>query len=75
VDSALRGQRGGHSGGGRVLPDERRSGLSAEAVGPADIEEYDRVYKKLINRITLSDVSSSFAMERIKHTIRVPIPD
>jgi Lrp/AsnC family transcriptional regulator len=41
----------------------------------ADIADYDRVYKKLINRITLSDVSSSFAMERIKHTTRVPIPD
>jgi Lrp/AsnC family transcriptional regulator len=41
----------------------------------ADIADYDRVYKKLINRITLSDVSSSFAMERIKYTTRVPIPE
>ena len=40
----------------------------------ADIADYDRVYKKLIAATTLSDVSSSFAMERIKHTTRVPIP-
>ena len=40
----------------------------------ADIADYDRVYKKLIAATTLSDVSSSFAMERIKHTTKVPIP-
>ena len=39
-----------------------------------DIDDYDRVYKKLIAATPLSDVSSSFAMERIKHTTRVPIP-
>jgi Lrp/AsnC family transcriptional regulator len=41
----------------------------------ADVADYDRVYEMLIERITLSDVSSSFAMERIKQTTRVPIPD
>ena len=39
-----------------------------------DIDDYDRVYKKLIAGTTLSDVSSSFAMERIKSTTCVPIP-
>lgn len=39
-----------------------------------DIDDYDRVYKKLIAGTSLSDVSSSFAMERIKHTTSVPLP-
>jgi len=39
----------------------------------ADIAGYDRVYKKLISRIELSDVSSSFAMEVIKRTTVVPL--
>ena len=38
------------------------------------VERVRQRLDKLINRITLSDVSSSFAMERIKHTTRVPIP-
>ena len=33
-----------------------------------DIEEYDRVYKRLIAVAELHDVSSSFAMERIRST-------
>jgi Lrp/AsnC family transcriptional regulator len=37
------------------------------------IEHYDRFYKKLISRIELSDVSSSFAMEQIKFTTRLPL--
>lgn len=38
-----------------------------------DIAGYDRVYKILISRIELSDVSSSFAMEVIKRTTVVPL--
>lgn len=38
-----------------------------------DIDDYDRVYKKLIKETPLSDVSSSFAMERIKYTTQVPV--
>ncbi len=38
-----------------------------------DIESYDRFYKKLIERISLSDVSSSFAMEQIKYTTALPL--
>lgn len=39
-----------------------------------DIAAYDRVYKKLIKSIRLSDVSSSFAMEEIKYTTELPLP-
>lgn len=39
-----------------------------------DIEDYDRVYKKLIAVAPLHDVSSSFAMERIKSTTALPMP-
>ena len=38
-----------------------------------DIEAYDRFYKRLIARIELSDVSSSFAMEQIKYTTALPL--
>jgi Lrp/AsnC family transcriptional regulator, cysteine-sensing transcriptional activator len=38
-----------------------------------DIEHYDRFYKKLIGRVSLSDVSSSFAMEQIKFTTALPL--
>ena len=38
-----------------------------------DIEHYDTFYKKLISRIELSDVSSSFAMEQIKFTTELPL--
>jgi Lrp/AsnC family transcriptional regulator len=39
----------------------------------ADIADYDRIYKKLIRGAALFDVSSSFAMERIKSTTELPI--
>ena len=39
-----------------------------------DINDYDRVYKKLIAVAPLQDVSSSFAMERIKSSTTLPIP-
>lgn len=38
-----------------------------------DIDSYDAVYKRLIKSAPLSDVSSSFAMEEIKHTTAVPV--
>jgi Lrp/AsnC family transcriptional regulator len=38
-----------------------------------DIAAYDRLYKKLIAKIELSDVSSSFAMEQIKSTTALPL--
>ncbi|MCW5723981.1 MAG: Lrp/AsnC family transcriptional regulator [Maricaulaceae bacterium] len=41
----------------------------------ADIAAYDAVYKRLIRSARLSDVSSAFAMEVIKHTTAVPLPE
>jgi Lrp/AsnC family transcriptional regulator len=38
-----------------------------------DIEHYDKFYKRLISRIELTDVSSSFAMEQIKFTTELPL--
>ncbi|MEZ5774636.1 MAG: Lrp/AsnC family transcriptional regulator [Hyphomicrobiaceae bacterium] len=38
-----------------------------------DIAAYDTFYKRLIARIELSDVSSSFAMEQIKFTTALPL--
>lgn len=38
-----------------------------------DIPAYDAFYKRLIARIDLSDVSSSFAMEQIKFTTELPL--
>ena len=40
----------------------------------ADIAAYDAFYKRLIERVPLSDVSSSFAMEEIKSTTALPLP-
>ena len=38
-----------------------------------DIAGYDAAYKRLIQSADLSDVSSSFAMERIKFTTALPL--
>lgn len=38
-----------------------------------DISGYDAVYKKLIKVVDLLDVSSSFAMEVVKHTTALPL--
>ena len=38
-----------------------------------DIAAYDGVYKRLIERVALADVSSSFAMEQIKFTTALPL--
>lgn len=42
-------------------------------IAVSSIAAYDRFYKKLIERIDLSNVSSSFAMEEIKCTTALPI--
>jgi len=39
----------------------------------ADIAGYDRLYKRLIARIALTDVASSFVMEKIKETTALPL--
>ncbi|WP_448955466.1 Lrp/AsnC family transcriptional regulator [Labrys neptuniae] len=38
-----------------------------------DIESYDSVYKKLISKVALTDVTSMFAMEELKSTTEVPL--
>ena len=38
-----------------------------------DIAAYDAVYKRLIERVSLFDVSSSFAMEELKYTTALPL--
>lgn len=43
-----------------------------KAVVP-DIDAYDALYKKLIARIELSDVTSMFAMEELKSTTELPL--
>ncbi|MEQ4693556.1 Lrp/AsnC family transcriptional regulator [Providencia manganoxydans] len=41
-----------------------------------DMKSYDLFYKKLVNGVHgLIDVTSSFAMEKIKYTTVLPIPD
>jgi Lrp/AsnC family transcriptional regulator len=41
----------------------------------ADVKAYDRLYQRLIARVSLADVSASFVMEEIKSTTRLPLPD
>ena len=38
-----------------------------------DIAAYDAFYKRLITKIEIRDVSSSFAMEQIKYTTELPL--
>jgi Lrp/AsnC family transcriptional regulator len=38
-----------------------------------DIQAYDAFYKKLVSKIDILDVSSAFAMERIKETTALPL--
>jgi Lrp/AsnC family transcriptional regulator len=40
-----------------------------------DIEDYDRIYRKMIRSTKLRDVSAFFAMEQIKHTTELPLED
>jgi Lrp/AsnC family transcriptional regulator len=41
----------------------------------ASIAAYDRVYKSLIRAAKLMDVSATFAMEEMKRTTELPLPD
>jgi len=38
-----------------------------------DIAAYDAFYKRLIEKVPLSEISSSFAMEQIKYTTSLPL--
>ena len=38
-----------------------------------DIEAYDAFYKRLVSRVDIMDVSSAFAMERIKDSTALPL--
>ncbi|MEX0339866.1 MAG: Lrp/AsnC family transcriptional regulator [Arenibacterium sp.] len=38
-----------------------------------DVADYDRLYRKLIARVDMSDVSASFVMEELKETTELPI--
>ena len=37
------------------------------------IEGYDKIYRRLIDEIEVSDITSSFAMETIKYTTALPL--
>ena len=41
----------------------------------SDMPQYDAFYKKLISKVKLTDVSSSFSMEQIKYTTALPLPE
>ena len=38
-----------------------------------DIQAYDLFYQRLIGKIDITDVSSSFAMEQLKYTTQLPL--
>jgi Lrp/AsnC family transcriptional regulator len=42
-------------------------------VAVADMAEYDRFYKRLIDAAPMKNVTSRFAMERMKHTTAYPL--
>jgi len=37
------------------------------------VADYDRIYQRLISKVKLSDVSASFAMEKMKFTTELPL--
>jgi Lrp/AsnC family transcriptional regulator len=37
-----------------------------------DVDAYDAVYKRLINRLEFADISSAIAMEEMKYTTAIP---
>ena len=43
-------------------------------VAVADMAEFDRFYKRLIGLAPMKNVTSRFAMERMKHTTAYPLP-
>ena len=40
----------------------------------SSVADYDRVYKSIISKIEIADVSASFAMEGLKYTTELPLP-
>lgn len=38
-----------------------------------DIESYDALYKKIIKKVEVTDVTSMFSMEEIKSTTEIPL--
>jgi len=40
----------------------------------ADMQAYDAFYKKLISTVALKNVTSRFAMEKIKSVTALPVP-
>lgn len=42
-------------------------------VAVPDIDAYDAFYKRLIAKVDIADVSTSFAMEQIKYTTELPL--
>ena len=38
-----------------------------------DMKAFDKFYKRLITQADFSDISSSFAMEELKNTTRLPV--
>ena len=38
-----------------------------------DVAAYDRLYRKIVSQVQLSDVSASFVMEEIKETTALPV--
>ena len=64
--SGERGERGNRRG---------TAGLKVVGGDVADIAGYDSFYKRLIASIPLKNVTSRFAMEKIKSTTTLPIPE
>ena len=56
-----------------ALLDPAKLNVGVLRVVVPDIAAYDKVYKKLTKNIEIFDVSSSFAMEEIKHTTALPL--
>ena len=44
-------------------------------VSVPNMASYDQFYRKLIANVQLTDVGSSFAMEEIKYTTALPLPE
>ena len=55
------------------FPKHRDRELSGVRVRVTDVPAYDRFYKRLTEKVHLSDVSASFVMEELKETTALPI--
>jgi len=52
----------------------RRLASEGARVVVADMQSYDVFYKKLISAVPLKNVTSRFAMEKIKSVTALPVP-